>query len=304
MSRTVYLGTSAFAATILRRVAATPHRPALVVAPPDRRRGRGRKELPPPVAETAAELGIALLQTADTADAASLERIRAVGADIGIVCAFGQIIREPLLSELPLLNVHPSLLPRWRGAAPIERAIMAGDDRTGVCVMRLSAGLDEGPVVACAEVEIGPAEDYGSLSARLADLGGDLLIDAFAQNAAGRLELHEQEGDATYAEKIERGERLLDPSRPAVELARAVRALTPHIGAQLELAGGERLGVRAAGVAPDAVPRGTLEVRDGSLILGCGEGSLRLEVLRPPGGREMAAADYLRGNAVPALAGA
>ncbi len=130
--RTAYLGTSEFAATVLRRLARSPHRPALVVTPPDRRQGRGRKVQPPPAAVAASELGLDLLQAENVNDEEALERIRAAKPEAVLVCAFGQLIREPLLSEFPMLNVHPSLLPRWRGAAPIERAIMACDPTTGV----------------------------------------------------------------------------------------------------------------------------------------------------------------------------
>jgi methionyl-tRNA formyltransferase len=321
--RTAYLGSSDFAATVLRRLAASAHAPALVVAPPDARRGRGRRELPPPVAELAAELGIELLQTANVNEDGALARIRAARPEAVVVCAFGQLIREPLLSELPILNVHPSLLPRWRGAAPIERAIMAGDARTGVCIMRLTAGLDSGPVALCEEVAIGSEEDFGELSARLAALSGELLVEALDLQAAGTLEFTEQdEVAATYAEKIEAADRRLDPSRPAAELAAKVRALTPHIGAYLETAGGERLGVSKASVVagesasdadgatygryatetrPALPGAGEIAVRDGHLLLGCGEGTLRLDVLQSPGGRPMAAADYLRGHEPPAL---
>ncbi|HXQ88681.1 MAG TPA: methionyl-tRNA formyltransferase, partial [Solirubrobacterales bacterium] len=138
--RTVYLGTSDFAATVLRRLAASPHRPALVVTPPDRRQGRGRRVSPPPAALAAGELGLDLLQAESVNDDEALARIRAAEPEAVLVCAFGQLIREPLLSDHPILNVHPSLLPRWRGAAPIERAIMARDRKTGVCVMRLTEG--------------------------------------------------------------------------------------------------------------------------------------------------------------------
>jgi methionyl-tRNA formyltransferase len=133
--RTVYLGTSGFAAAVLRRLADSPHTPRLVVTPPDRPKGRSRKTLPPPVAEAARELGLELAQAESVNEESAMARIRAAGAEVAAVCAFGQLIREPLLSELPILNVHPSLLPRWRGAAPIERAIMAGDRRTGVTIM-------------------------------------------------------------------------------------------------------------------------------------------------------------------------
>jgi methionyl-tRNA formyltransferase len=321
--RTAYLGTSDFAATVLRRLAACAHAPALVVTPPDRRRGRGRRELPPAAAEAAAELGLDLLQTADVNEPASLERIRAARPEALAVCAFGQLIREPLLSEFPMLNVHPSLLPRWRGAAPIERAIMAGDARTGVCIMRLTAGLDSGPVALREEVEIGSEEDFGELSARLAALSGELLVRALDLQAAGKLEFAEQdEAAATYAEKIDPAERRLDPARPAAELAATVRALTPHIGAYLEAADSERLGVRKASMVveesasdvggatygryatetrPAPPSAGEIAVRDRHLLLGCGEGTLRLDVVQPPGGRPMAAADYLRGHEPPAL---
>jgi methionyl-tRNA formyltransferase len=300
--KTVYLGTSDFAATVLRRLAGSAHRPALVVTPSDSRRGRGRQELPPPVAEAAAELGIELLQTENVNEGPALERIRSVRADAVAVCAFGQLIREPLLSELPMLNVHPSLLPRWRGAAPIERAIMAGDRRTGVCVMRLVAGLDSGPVALRAELPLGPDEDFEAISATLAALGGDLLVRALDLQAEGTLEFEEQdEAQATYAEKIDPAERRLDPCRPAKELAATVRALTPHIGAYLETADGERLGVRRARAVDVDVKTGAVKAEWGVLLIGCGRGALRLEVVQPPGGKPMPVDAYLRGHPLPKL---
>jgi methionyl-tRNA formyltransferase len=298
--RTAYLGTSDFAATVLRRLADSPHRPALVVTPPDRRQGRGRKVKPPPAALAAQELGLELLQAENVNDEASLERIRAVAPEAVLVCAFGQLIREPLLSANPMLNVHPSLLPRWRGAAPIERAIMAGDATTGVCVMQLTAGLDSGPVALCEETPIDPEEDFASLSARLAALGGDLLVRALDLQAEGKLEFAEQgEDGVTYAEKIESAERQLDPERPAAELAAKVRALTPHVGAYLEMPEGERLGIRRVAVVTDQLQPGAFGLHSGDLLLGTAEGSLRLEVVQPPGGKPMPAADYLRGHPLP-----
>jgi methionyl-tRNA formyltransferase len=300
--RTAYLGTSEFAATVLRRLAASPHRPALVVTPPGRRQGRGRKVSPPPAAVAASELGLELLQAENVNEEQALGEIRAAAPEAVLVCAFGQLIREPLLSELPILNVHPSLLPRWRGAAPIERAIMAGDEITGACVMQLTAGLDSGPVALREETPISPEEDFAALSARLAQLGGDLLVRALDLQAAGALEFAEQDEDGvTYAEKIDPAERRLDPSRPAAELAAKVRALTPHVGVYLEAADGERLGVREAREVEADVPRGRLEVREGALVLGCGEGALRLDVVQPPGGKAMPADAYLRGHKPPRL---
>jgi methionyl-tRNA formyltransferase len=300
--RTVYLGTSDFAAAVLRGLADSSHRPLLVVTPPDRPRGRGRKTLPPPVAEVARELEIELLQAESVNDEAVLERIRAARPEVAAVCAFGQMIREPLLSELPMLNVHPSLLPRWRGAAPIERAIMAGDRSTGVSIMRVTAGLDSGPVALREEVGIGQEEDFKALSARLASLGGELLVRALDLDAEGRLEFEEQDDEKTiYAEKIEPAERRLDPSRPAAELARVVRALTPHVGAYLEIAGDERLGVRRARPVDVSVKTGEVRTEWGALLLGCGQGALRLEVVQPQGGKPMAVDAYLRGHPLPRL---
>ncbi len=299
---TVYLGTSSFAATVLRSLAESPHRPTLVVTPPDRPKGRGRKMLPPPVAEAAQELEIELLQAENVNEGEALERIRAARPEVAGICAFGQMIREPLLSELPMLNVHPSLLPRWRGAAPVERAIMAGDQATGISIMRLAAGLDSGPVALVEEVRIGPEDDFDALSSRLATLGGELLVKAFALQAEGALEFVEQdESDVAYAEKIEAAERRLDPARRAGDLARTVRALTPHIGAYLETADGERLGVRRARAVDVSVRTGEIRAEWGALLLGCGRGALRLEVVQPQGGKPMAADAYLRGHSLPRL---
>jgi methionyl-tRNA formyltransferase len=300
--RTVYLGTSEFAADVLRRLAGSAHRPQLVVTPPDRPKGRGRRSGPPPTAAVATELEIELLQTDDVNGRDALERIRGARPEAVVVCAFGQLVREPLLSEWPLLNVHPSLLPRWRGAAPIERAIIAGDTRTGVSLMQLTAGLDSGPVALREEVAIGPEDDFESLSGKLSALGGEMLVEALDLQAEGSLTFTEQdEGEATYAEKIDSAERRLDPARPAVELARTVRALTPHIGAYLEVADEGRLGVRRARAVDVGVRQGAMKAEWGALLLGCGRGALRLEVVQPPGGKPMAADAYLRGHAVPVL---
>jgi methionyl-tRNA formyltransferase len=297
--RLAYFGTSDFAAGLLRRLAAEPdHRPALVVTPPDRGRGRGRRVTPAPAAAAAEELEIPVLRTEATEEAGSLERIRGAGADLGIVCAFGQLLREPLLSELEMLNVHPSLLPRWRGAAPIERAIMVGDAETGVSIMRVTAGLDSGPVALQEAVAIGDA-DYGSLAARLEEIAARLLAEALGRRERGELELTDQDDEAaTYAEKIEPGERRLDPARPALELERRVRALNPHIGTHLELADGERLGILAARAEPGGLAPGSFDDSAG-LRLGCGEGVLRLLRVRPAGGKVMAADAYLRGHPLP-----
>jgi len=302
--RTVYLGTSDFAATVLGRLLDSPHAPALVVTPPDSRQGRGRRVAPPPVAELAREREIDLLQAGDVNDPDAVERLGAAAPEALLVCAFGQLIREPLLSLTEVLNVHPSLLPRWRGAAPIERAIMARDRRTGVCVMRLTAGLDSGPVALRAAVELGEEDDYGTVASRLAELGGDLLVEALDLLGDGTLAFTEQdEAAVTYAEKITTEDRRLDLHESAADLAAKVRALTPHIGAYLELEGGERLGVRKASPSAATSPAISQVAADGdALVIGTGDGVLRLETVQPAGGKPMSAADYLRGHEPPTLA--
>lgn len=297
---TAYLGTSPFAVDVLRLLAASEHRPKLVVTPPDRRRGRGRMLAAPPVAVAARELGLPVHQTAAVSDPESVLELERSGARVGCVCAFGQLIKEPLLSRLPMLNVHPSLLPRWRGAAPIERAMMAGDEETGVCVMRLTEGLDSGPVALSERVTVEADEDFGRLSRRLAAVGGRLLVRALDLESEGKLEFAEQpEEGVTYAEKIGPEDRRLDPRLPADELARTVRALTPHVGAFVELADGGRLGIRAArAVAADLAP-GATAVEEGRLLIGCGADALAIELLQPPGKREMSSSEYLRGHRRP-----
>jgi methionyl-tRNA formyltransferase len=300
--RTAYLGTSEFAATVLRRLADSPHKPVLVVTPPDRPRGRGRKLASPPAAEAARELGIELHQTASVNDPESVTALADAKPEAVAVCAFGQLIKEPVLSDHMMLNVHPSLIPRWRGAAPIERTLMAGDSRTGMTIMRVTEGLDSGPVALQEEISVEPDEGFESLADRLAALGGELLVASLDGLAKGSLELSDQdEGLATYAEKVSAEERRLDPARPAAELARIVRALNPHIGTHVELSDGTRLGVRAARAAAAGPPQGRLESEDGELVLGCVEGGLVLTQLQPPGKRPMAAAEYLRGNDLPSL---
>jgi methionyl-tRNA formyltransferase len=312
---TVFLGTTRFAAAILDRLAGSEaHRPALVVTRPDRPRGRGRRPTPPPVAERARALGIPLQQpqSVNDPDARTLiagaagSHSEAAGGEQSadhrpltiVVCAFGALIKEPLLSEHTILNVHPSLLPRWRGAAPVERAIMAGDSETGVSIMRLTAGLDSGPVCLAASEPIRPDDTYGSLSTRLQELGGELILRALEDAPP----FVEQPADGvTYAEKIGPADRLLDPSRPAAELERVVRALHPHVRAQVELPDGAMLGVHRAAALDDGSGSGELGLRASGdrLLLGCSEGTLELLVVQPSGGRPMDAPAYLRGHELP-----
>jgi methionyl-tRNA formyltransferase len=277
-----YLGTSDFAAAVLRRLADSPHRPALVITRPDRPRGRGRRVASPPVAEVARELGLPLEQPEDTAT------IDLPGHEHVVVCAYGAMIREPLLSHPGLLNIHPSLLPRWRGAAPLERAIMAGDEQTGVTIMGMVAALDAGPIHLQETEPILPDDDYGTLAARLQERSADLLLRALDEDPPPR---EQGEEGMTYAEKIGPDDRRLDPERAPEENERVVRALSPHIGAKA----GE-LGAWRARPATDDVAPGAVEVRDGRLLWGCSGGALELLDVQPPGGRRMPAADYARGH--------
>jgi methionyl-tRNA formyltransferase len=295
--RVVYLGTSDFAAAVLERLADSPHRPALVVTRPDRPAGRGRKLSPPPVASAARTLSLDVFQPDDVNEQDARARIAAVAPDAVVVCAFGALLREPLLSEHEMLNVHPSLLPRWRGAAPIERAMMAGDAETGVAIMRVTAGLDSGPVCLLEREPIRPDDTFGTLSARLATLGGELLVRALDERPA----FEEQSDDGvTYAEKITAEDRVLDPGRPAAGLERVVRALSPHIGARLALPDGSGyLGVWGAQLAaPVEHQPGWLGNEGGRLVLSTAAGALELLTVQPPGKRAMPAADFLRGHAL------
>jgi methionyl-tRNA formyltransferase len=293
--RTVYLGTSDFAAGVLRTLADSRHRPSLVLTRPDRRRGRGRRLAAPPVAEAARELGIELGQPESVNSESVRSELTARDTEAVIVCAFGALIREPLLSAFTMINVHPSLLPRWRGAAPVERAIMAADEQTGVSIMRLTEGLDSGPVYAMAREAIGPRDTFGTLAQRLMACGGELLVrslDALPDPTP------QEDSLATYADKIAAADRILDPQRPGPELERVVRALTPHIGAAVLLDDGSRLGVWEARVADTAAAPspGTISYDGAVPLYGCAGGALELVVVQPPGGRAMPGADYLRGR--------
>lgn len=303
---TVFLGTNAFAAAILRRLALSDeHHSTLVLTRPDRPRGRGRALASPPVGEAARDLGIALAQPESVNDPQARELIAQAAPRTVVVCAFGALIREPLLSEHEILNVHPSLLPRWRGAAPIERAIMAGDTETGVSIMRLTAGLDSGPVCLLASEPIRRDDTYGSLAPRLSQIGAELLVRALEQAPPF---VEQAEEDVSYAEKIGADDRLLDPTRPATELERRVRALQPHIGARAKLGDGILLGVHRAALVEEEPsgearlrPSGEeaglgVRAREDRLFLDCSSGTLELLVVQPPGGRPMDSASYLRGH--------
>lgn len=299
--RTVYLGTSGFAATVLRRLDAAGHRPLLVVSRPNRPRGRGRKVAATPVAAEAAALGIELFQPEDVNASDSTLRIAAYKPDVLTMCAFGRLIGEGLLFSYEILNVHPSLLPGWRGAAPIERAIEAGDTETGVSIMRVVEALDAGDVCLRESTEIRDDETFGELSGRLAVMGGDLLAQALDDLRRDELRWKPQdESLVTYAEKIDAADRRLDLRRSAAEVARTVRALTPHIGAYVETVEGDRLTlVRVRPRPTGGGDPGKVAASRSSLAISCGEGSLDVLDLKPAGKSEMSIASYLAGRQPP-----
>jgi methionyl-tRNA formyltransferase len=298
--RNVFLGTSEFAAVVLQALAASDHRPQLVVTRPDARAGRGQKLSPPPVAVLARELGIEMIQPEQLHAPDVLERIAAAEPDVLTTCAYGVLIKEPLLSDYEMINVHPSLLPRWRGAAPIERAIMAGDTETGVSIMHVTAGWDSGAVYLRGTEPIRPDDDYGTLAPRLERLGAELLVRALDERPTP---VEQDESLVTYAHKIGPRERALDPTQTPEQVERTIRALRPHIGSRLPLPDGTYLGVIAAEIdGPTQTPAGGLVRTEGDrLLLDCHGGALELTEIRPPGGRPMAASDWLRGRPDPAL---
>lgn len=290
------MGTSPFAVTVLERLAETEHRPRLVITRPDRPRGRGRRLSSPPVADAARRLSLELWQPQSVNSESVLAKIAATEPEALCICAFGALIKEPLLSRYRALNVHPSLLPRWRGPAPIERAIDAGDDETGVTIMQPTDELDAGPVCAQRAEPITPTDDYGSLSKRLELLGANLLCYSLDFEP----EFRPQPSDAaTFAPKITADDRLLSPARTPAELERRVRALSPHIAAHVVLPDGARLEVLRASIGQperQTIERGELAGCAGRLYYGCLGGALELLEVKPQAKRQMDAASYLRGQ--------
>lgn len=266
----------------------------MVITQPDKARGRSRRPSPTPVGVAAEELGIPVVRPVTINDPEVVQSIADTGAEALVVVAFGQILRDVVLSRWPCVNVHFSLLPAYRGAAPVERALMDGAERTGVTIMFMEAGLDTGPIIAMSETPIQENEDGGALVARLADIGAPLLVAALDDLAAGRLASTPQPLEGiSIAPKITAEDRALDLARPAAELARRVRALSPHIGATARI-GGEQFKVWATRARDEAAPPG-LSVVEGRLLAGCGEGSLEVLELQPPGRGRMDAASFLRG---------
>ena len=262
----------------LRAIVDAGHDVALVVTRPDKRRGRQEPPRPSPVKAVALELGLPVATRA--------EDVLAVGAKLGVVVAYGRIIKNEVLDRLPLVNAHFSLLPRWRGAAPVERAILAGDTVTGVCLMAIDEGLDTGPVYRCEQVEIGTEQTAAELRLELSKLGASMLLAALADGLGTPVP---QQGAPTYAQKIEPADLFLDWHRPAAELHRVVRlgrAWTTWRGRRLLVLGARVTGTPAGELAP-----GQLQ---GDVVV-TGEGGLRLLTVQPEGRGPMASADWVRG---------
>lgn len=299
--RIVFAGTPDFAVPSLR--AAAKHNEVVAVyTQPDRPAGRGRGLAPSPVKREALERGIAVVQPENFRSAASREALAALKPDLLVVVAYGLILPQAVL-DIPAQgcwNVHASLLPRWRGAAPIQRAIQAGDGRTGVCLMKMEKGLDTGPVLLSQALDIAANETGGELHDRLATLGAQVLADGLGLLRAGIRPVPQPQPDVgvTYAHKLDKAEARLDWSRPALELANKVRAFNPWPMAEAQVAG-ERLRLHAAVALPvshDAAPGAVLAAGRDGLDIACGEDALRIRVLQRDGGKAITAADYVNGR--------
>jgi methionyl-tRNA formyltransferase len=279
--RVLFLGSPSEAVAPLRALVEAGYDIPFVITQPDRRRSRGAGIDPSPVKRAALALGLDVRTPHKAKEI--VDDVRASGAELGVVVAFGQLLPQSFLDALPhgFVNVHFSLLPRWRGAAPVERAILAGDLETGVCLMRIDAGLDTGPVYACVRVPIAPADTAGELRARLVDAGTALLLERLPSITSATPS--PQEGEPTYAEKLDVAEFELDPQRPAAELVRLVRAGNPRPGAYFS-AYGRRVKVWRAHEEHGDMPAGEI-ARTGAI--GTVRGVLVLDEVQPEGKRVM-----------------
>jgi methionyl-tRNA formyltransferase len=306
----VFIGTPDFAVPSLRRLAADGHVITAVITQPDRPAGRGRRLAPPPVKLAAEELGLPVLQPPTLRDAEPLDAIRTLQPEAIVAVAYGQILRQELLDIPPrgVLNVHPSLLPRHRGASPIAGAILAGDDETGVSIMLMDAGMDSGPVLAQRRVPIGPLDTTGTLTTSLAELGAALLAETLPRWLAGEIDPQPQDdSQATVTRLISKEDGAIDWALPAVEIWRRVRAYTPWPGAATALAGEPLLIRRAWPVdAAPAKPPGTVvalppsvppEARAAAFAVQTGDGLLAVLELQRAGRRALSSGEFARGVA-------
>lgn len=296
--RIVFMGTPEFSVPVLEALVEAGHEIACVYCQPPRPAGRGKKDRPSPVQARAEALGLEVRHPVSLKGAEAQADFAALQADVAVVVAYGLILPQAVLDapKFGCLNIHASLLPRWRGAAPIHRAIMAGDVQTGVCIMQMEAGLDTGPVLLREAVEIGPEEVTAGLHDRLSELGARLIVEALARLGGLEPEGQPDEG-VTYATKIDKAEARVDWSRPAVEVDRLIRGLSPFPGAWCEI-GGQRVKLLASRLAEGQGAAGV--VLDDTLTVACGTGAVQLVRLQKAGKGAQDAAEFLRGTPVPA----
>ncbi|MDP3958890.1 MAG: methionyl-tRNA formyltransferase [Pseudorhodobacter sp.] len=293
--KVVFMGTPDFALPILDAVA-LHHEVVAVYTQPPRPAGRGQQPRPSAVQTRAAALGLATRHPTSLRDLQAVAEFAALGADVAVVVAYGLILPQAVLDapRLGCLNIHASLLPRWRGAAPIQRAILAGDSETGICIMQMQAGLDTGPVLVRATSPIGPSDTAGDLQDRLSALGADLIVQAL--DALPDLVPEPQpDAGATHAAKIAKAEARIDWSRPATEIDRQVRGLSPFPGAWCQI-GEERVKLLGSHLAAGAGAPGQVLA---GFTIACGAGAVAVTLAQRDGKRPMAAADLLRGFALP-----
>jgi methionyl-tRNA formyltransferase len=295
--RLIFMGTPDFAAPALDALAAAGHDIACAYTQPPRPAGRGQRPRPTPVAARAAALGLPVRSPRTLRDPEAQAEFAALQAEVAVVVAYGRILPPPVLAAPTrgCLNIHASLLPRWRGAAPIQRAIMAGDTVTGVSIMAMDAGLDTGPVLLREAAPIGPRDTAGDLHDRLAALGARLIVDALTRLDALVPEPQPDRG-ATYAARIDKAEARVDWSRPAVEVDRQIRGLAPSPGAWTVIAD-ERVKLLGSDLGTGAGPAG--RVLDAGLAVACGQGAVRLLRLQRAGREPADAPAFLRGFPVP-----
>jgi methionyl-tRNA formyltransferase len=297
--RIVFMGTPDFAVPALDALVAAGHEIAAVYTQPPRPAGRGQAPRQSAVARRAVALGLPLCHPATLRDTDAQAAFAALGAEVAVVVAYGLILPQAVLDgpRRGCLNIHASLLPRWRGAAPIHRAVMAGDAETGISIMRMEAGLDTGPVLLRAAVPIGEDDTTGDLHDRLAALGAGMIVEALGR-LPGLVAVAQPEAGVTYAAKIDKAETRIDWTRPAPEVARKVMGLSPFPGAWC-LAGGERVKLLRARAVAGGGPPGTIL---GALTVACGTGAVEVTELQREGRRAMPAAEALRGWGPPAFA--
>lgn len=293
----IFAGTPEFAAAALCELIAAGHEIALVLTQPDRPAGRGMKLKPSPVKAVALEHGLRVEQPASLRNDEAQQMLRDIGADLMVVAAYGLILPQAVL-DIPTrgcLNIHASLLPRWRGAAPIQRAILAGDAETGITIMQMDVGLDTGDMLSIHPVTIADDETAATLHDKLAVEGARAIVSTLA-GLDGIVPLKQPEAGVTYAQKLSKAEALVDWSLPAEEVARAIRAYNPAPGAHTLLAG-EALKLWMAGAEAGQAEPGVIVAADADgVLVGCGSGLVRLSVLQAAGGKRLAARDFVAGR--------